>query len=86
MGKAARNEHRKLLAAFWNNLAVAAVIVGVLTPLLIGLARKDISSLTVSNAMARDDFWYIISGTAAAFVLATFFRMAAAHFASLIED
>ena len=39
MGKAAQNEQHKLLAAFYNNLAVAAGASGVLAPLF-GLIAK----------------------------------------------
>ncbi len=72
MGKAARNEARKLLATFCNNVSVGLVLGGLLLPLIYLLYTKSQGAISFSN----ETYW-AVGGMIASFGCA----LAAQYFA-----
>jgi hypothetical protein len=56
VGKAADNERHKLFATFLNNVAVAALVAGLVVPIFTIMLNKETSDLHIMDALAHDGF------------------------------
>jgi hypothetical protein len=87
LGKAARNEQRKLRATLFNNIAIGLFVVGVAVPLLtVYRAGETITELFLLPEKSAAE----VAGTIVAFVTAVCLGYAshqtALHIAAKIED
>lgn len=73
MGKASRNEQRKLIATFWNNIAVGVMVTGFLVPYwavyrtLTSNMHSTIPDLLKSLGLG-ETYWPLAAPVAAVFI------------------
>ncbi len=94
MGKVADNEQRKLRATFWNNLAVGAVLAGIVIPYLSYFTKSSPNDPSIFDFVSGKVPWGLawlplLAWTftmATAFVCAVFFRRLARINLKYLED
>ena len=86
MGKTADNEQRKSFASFLNTLAAAALVTGLVIPVLALFWDKSLSRATASELWAIEGSGRVLLGVFTAFCIAIALRGWAKAVISKIED
>ena len=60
MGQAADNERVKLRATFYNNLAVASVVTGLVIPIFTVLYTEALQNMPLTQVVQHNMFWPVL--------------------------
>jgi hypothetical protein len=83
LGKAARNEHRKIIATFYNNIAVGILVAGVLVPALSLVISLPFAS---HRGVSRDGVEFALGFLGIAVIASVSLHLTARRIVAQIED